>query len=112
LCENLGAVSLAPLGLPGEAYQRKTALVRIEKLLAAEAYIEAVDPFSLAENGTITFLYQSWAYEDHQSLYARNLMQGTKDGRDFVHSFVFEGDGEPIFRLHFRTIDSPTAPVT
>jgi len=71
LCENLGAVSLAPLGLPGEAYQRKTALVRIEKLLAAEAYIEAVDPFSLAENGTITFLYQSWAYEDHQSLYGR-----------------------------------------
>ena len=105
-------VSLKPLGLPGEAYPRKAALARIEKLLAAEAYVDGVDVFSLDEDGTITFLYRSWAYEDHQSLYEKNLMQGTKDGRDFVRNFVFEGNGEPIFRLHFRTIDSPTAPIT
>lgn len=104
-------ISLAPLDLPGEAFRRKAALARIEKLLLAEAYVEAVDAFSLTDDGTITFLYQSWAHDDDEALYEGNLMSGTQQGRDYVRDFVLDGEGEAIFQIHFRTIDGPTAPI-
>ncbi len=102
-------IPLTALGLPGEAWPRMAALARIEALEREGLFVEAIDAYAL-DDGALRFLYESWTYEDEQGLYDRNLKQGAAASRAFIWGFVFEDDGEPVFRLHTRTMNSPTAP--
>ena len=102
-------ISLAPLGLPGEAFRRDVALARIDTLVDNDTYVQSVDVFSQTANGMIEYLYESWAYKDVELLYAKNLPQGSVQARKYVRDFTHHSGGELLFQFQTRRLDSVTS---
>ncbi len=105
------AVSLASLGLPGEAYPRAAALAQVDALEQTKVYVDGIDVYIRAADGSVRVGYDGWVYEDREGYgVTDNLVWGSEAAREFIRDFRHDTGGEPLFHLLTRTADSPTAP--
>jgi hypothetical protein len=109
LTEETTAISLAPLGLPGEAFKRAAALAHIDTLEADDTYIQSVDVFARISSGAIEYLYESWAYKDIELRYAKNLPEGSAQARKYIKEFSHHTVGELLFQFQTRKLGSVTS---
>lgn len=94
-----------------ETLERGVALARIDTLEAEGRYVDGVDVYARAEDGSLRFAYESWAYKDREGYFiSDNVVWSSEDARAFVRGFQLQAPGEPMFHLLTRTADSATAP--
>ncbi len=100
------SISLAPLGLPGEAFQREAALARIDALAAQQVYIINVEVFLKSTHGKIEYSYEGWEAHDYEpNDPVEEMKYASAEARKYVASFTTDEDGEPFFRFAVRNKD-------
>ncbi len=106
LSQESDGISLAPLGLPGEALRREAALARIDALTAQQVYITNVEVFLKSTHGKIEYSYEGWEAHDYEpNDPVEEMKYASAEARKYVASFITDEDGEPIFRFTVRNKD-------
>ena len=104
--DHASEVSLASLGLSGEAYPRAAALARIDELVGQQVYVVALEIFEMTPDGALEYTYEGWEAHDYDGDgEAANMRRGSAEARDFVEAWEGDGSGTPLFRFTLRSKD-------